>query len=139
MLQQIQSQPISEIVDATVWVDEYFYIVDLGTNVCPRHHRVGINAECTCALGRNCPAVQTVRKYLAEGGQRAKRPPFGYYPVAPAKCPVCHAPVIFDLSLSSHQRGAGWVCVSGGKSHYWQHRAYISTMRCRLAKKGKRA
>jgi hypothetical protein len=51
MLQQIQTQPIGEFADATVWVDEYFYIVDLGANVRLRHHRIGINAECTCVLG----------------------------------------------------------------------------------------
>ena len=116
----------------SVNVNGYFYIVDLGDPVRPRHHHVGINGECTCTLGRNCPAVDEVRKYLADGGKRADRPPFGYYPVRPATCPICHAKTASDMSLSSPHRGAGWVCPSG-TSHYWQHRAQISAMRQKLA------
>jgi hypothetical protein len=77
-----------------------------------------------------------VREYLADGGQRAERPPFGYYPVRPAKCPVCHAKTATAESLSSRNRGEGWVCPSG-KNHYWQHRAAISAMRRKLADRGK--
>jgi hypothetical protein len=120
----------------TVMTVGYFYAVDLGSPVSPQHHRVGINGECTCPLGRQCPAVYAVREYLANGGQRAERPPFGYYPVRPAKCPVCHQDTATDVSLSSRNRGEGWVCPSG-KSHYWQHRAHISAMRRELAERGK--
>ena len=134
MLQQIQIQPTA-VANATVMVNGYFYAVNLGADVRPQHHRVRINGECTCSLGRNCPAVQAVQMYLQDGGPRAERPPLGFYPVAPAKCPVCHSQVYFDSALSSRARGAGWVCVTGGKSHYWQHRAHISMMRNRLAKK----
>jgi len=116
---------------AAVMVVRYFYAIDLGDSVRPQHHRVGLNGECTCALGRQCPAVTAVREYLADGGQRAERPPFGYYPVRPAKCPVCHKNTATDALLSSHNRGEGWVCPSG-KSHYWQHRAMISAMRQKL-------
>lgn len=127
------------LAEPTVMVSGYFYAVDLGDSVQPRHHRVGINAECTCALGRNCPAVDAVRKYLADGGKRAERPPFGYYPVHPAKCPVkgCGAPVVYDASLSSRHRGAGWRCTVGGSSHYWQHRCWITATRQKLAAQGK--
>ena len=121
---------------AAVRVVGYFYAVDLGDPVRPQHHRVGINGECTCFLGRACPAVDAVRSYLAEGGQRAERPPYGYYPVRPAKCPVCHKDTVIDASLNSRNRGEGWVCPSG-KSHYWQHRATISAMRRSLADRGK--
>ncbi len=121
---------------AAVRVAGYFYAVDLGDQIRPQHHRVGINGECACFLGRACPAVDAVRSYLAEGGQRAERPPFGYYPVRPAKCPVCHAKTATDGSLSSRHRGEGWVCPSG-KRHYWQHRATISAMRQKLADHGK--
>jgi hypothetical protein len=121
---------------AAVMVVGYFYAVDLGDPVRPQHHRVGINGECTCPLGRQCPAVTAVREYLADGGQRAERPPFGYYPVRPARCPVCHAKTAIAESLSSRHRGEGWVCPSG-KSHYWQHRAAISAMRRKLADRGK--
>ena len=121
---------------AGVFVSGYFYSVDLGQLVRPRHHYVGINAECTCDLGRHCPAVEAVRLYLSEGGERAQRPPFGYYPVRPAKCPLCGGPTSSAPSLSSRQRGEGWVCPSG-KSHYWQHRARISALRKKLAESGR--
>jgi hypothetical protein len=117
----------------SVRVTGYFYAVDLCSHVRPQHHYVGINAECNCDLGRSCPAVDVVRAYLKEGGQRVDRPPFGYYPVRPATCPICHAKTAGDISLSSPHRGAGWVCPSGS-SHYWQHRAQISAMRQKLAR-----
>ncbi len=121
---------------ATVRLVGYFYAVDLGDHVRPQNHRVGINAECTCTLGCSCPAVDAVRTYLAEGGKRAERPPFGFYPVRPAKCPVCHAKTATARSLGSPHRGEGWICQSG-TSHYWQHRATISAMRQKLAAHGK--
>ena len=146
-MQQILTQPtIVKVADTpntdtstsqvTVMVVGYFYAVNLGDSVRPQHHRVEINGACTCSLGRDCPAVQALRKFLAEGGQRADRPPYGYYPVHPAKCPVCHAQAYYDPSLSSRNRGAGWACAVGGRSHYWQHRAHIGMMRQRLAKRG---
>jgi hypothetical protein len=98
----------------------YFYAVDFGPGVRPQHHRVGKNAVCTCYLGEPCPAVDVVRAYLAAGGERAPDPPPGYYPVIPAKCPICHAKVTFDIKLNSKQRGAGWRCELGGSAHYWQ-------------------
>jgi hypothetical protein len=112
-----------------VTLSGYFYAVDLGPDVRPQHHRVGINGACTCPLGTDCPAVRLVRRCLEAGGQRAERPPFGYYPVAPARCPICSQPVVFDPSLSSPHRGAGWRCSAGGKSHYWSQRARISSAR----------
>jgi hypothetical protein len=113
---------------ASVRLAGYFYAVDLGEYVRPQHHYVGINAECNCDLGSACPAVDAVRAYLKEGGKRADRPQFGFYPVRPATCPICNAKTISDMSLSSRNRGAGWVCPSG-TSHYWLHRAQISAMR----------
>jgi hypothetical protein len=123
-----------QIAASSVIVNGYFYIVDLGDPVRPRHHHVGINGECICALGRSCPSVSAVRAYLADGGKRAERPPFGFYPVHPAKCPIkgCGARVYHDASLSSRNRGAGWTCSVGGATHYWQHRGWISSMRHRL-------
>ena len=121
----------------SVTVTGYFYAVDMGDPVRPRHHRVGINGECTCPLGRQCPAVEAVRAHLTDGGERAQRPPFGYYPVHPAKCPICKASTHYDASLSSRVRGSGWVCEVGGKSHYWQDRARILTVRANLAARGK--
>jgi len=123
----LQQQP------ASVRVTGYFYAVDLGSHVRPQYHYVGINAECNCYLGHTCPAVDAVRAYLKEGGQRVDRPPFGYYPVRPSTCPICQAKTASDMSLSSPHRGAGWTCPSG-TSHYWQHRAHISAMRQKLAR-----
>ncbi len=106
--------------DTDIQVTGYFYAVDMGEGVAPCHHRVGKNAVCTCYLGENCPAVDMVRAYLANGGERAPEPPIGYYPVAPAKCPICGSIAVFEKSLCSKKRGAGWRCESGGTAHYWQ-------------------
>ncbi len=138
MLQQLtRARPFVVQPDVpTVLVTGYFYAVDLGDPVRPRHHRVGINGECTCPLGHQCPAVDAVRAYLADGGERATRPPFGYYPVHPAKCPICKASTHYDASLSSRVRGSGWVCEAGGKSHYWQDRSRIIVTRQKFAARG---
>ena len=134
MQQTITRTPVITIrqEQASVRVTGYFYAVDLGSHVRPQHHYVGINAECNCILGQSCPAVDAVSSYLTEGGQRAERPPYGYYPVRPAKCPICQARTASDMSLSSRNRGAGWRCPSG-TSHYWQHRAHISATRQKLS------
>ncbi|MBN2115426.1 MAG: hypothetical protein JW730_02585 [Anaerolineales bacterium] len=139
MLQTQTVDVITPAVEATVMTFGYFYIVELGEQVRPRHHHVGINGECTCTLRRGCPAVDQVRKYLADGGKRTERPSFGFYPVHPARCPIkgCGAPVYYDASLSSHNRGAGWACSAGGKAHYWLHRGWITSMRQKLARQGK--
>ena len=126
-------------IPVLVRVIGYYYAVDLGPGVSPREHRVAINGECTCSLGRDCPAVSSVLEYLRDGGERAQRPPLGYYPVHPAKCPVCKSATVYAPDLSSPKRGAGWVCIDGGKSHYWQHFAWVGMMKSRLAKKGIRA
>ena len=107
------------LAEATVSLSGYFYAVDLGPGVAPQHHRVGKNAECCCDLAGNCPAVDAVRRYLSAGGERAPEPPPGYYPVRPAKCPVCGAGTASEPKLSSKQRGAGWRCLQGGTAHYW--------------------
>lgn len=134
-MQQTLTRSAAKIIrqqPAAVRVTGYFYAVDLGSHVRPQHHYVGVNAECNCDLGRSCPAVDAVRAYLKDGGQRAERPPFGYYPVRPAKCPICDQRTANAPSLSSRNRGAGWICPSG-KSHYWQHRAQISATRQKLS------
>jgi hypothetical protein len=138
-MQKTFTKPTAFVINPAalaVMVFGYFYVVDLGESVRPRQHRVGINGECTCPLGRQCPAVEAVRAYLADGGERAPRPPFGYYPVHPAKCPICKAPTHYDASLSSRIRGSGWVCEAGGRSHYWQDRSRIIAMRQKFAVRG---
>jgi len=73
--------------------------------------------------------VDVVRAYLAAGGERAPEPPPGYYPVIPAKCPICYARVAFDVNLSSKYRGAGWRCEAGGSAHYWQRMGQASALK----------
>jgi len=51
------------------------------------------------------------------------------YPVIPAKCPICHAKVTFDVKLSSRYRGAGWRCEVGGSAHYWQRMGQASALK----------
>ncbi len=106
--------------EVKVTLSGYFYAVDFGPGMRPQHHRVDKHRRCSCYLGEACPAVQAVADYLRAGGERAPDPPPGYYPVAPVACPICGAATIFDNSLSSKRRGAGWRCTKGGAGHYWQ-------------------
>ena len=108
------------LLEVEISIQGYFYAVDFGSAVRPRHHRVGKNLVCTCYLGELCPTGDVVRAYLSAGGQPPPEPPPGYYPVIPAKCPICCAAVISDRQLSTRERGAGWQCEIGGAAHYWQ-------------------
>lgn len=111
--------------EARVTVIGYFYAVDFGYGVQPQHHRVGKDIKCTCSLGADCPAAQAVVGYLNAGGDHAPEPPPGFFPVAPQSCPICAAQTYFVPELSSRRRGAGWSCVEGRKSHYWQHHVKV--------------
>ena len=108
------------IMEANVTVVGYFYAVDFGSTVKPQQHRVGKNAVCSCYLAERCPAVEVVQAYLERGGARAPEPPAGYYPVCPAKCPICGSQTAYEARLSSKRRGAGWRCLKGGTTHYWE-------------------
>jgi hypothetical protein len=111
---------IGLLKEATVTVqDTYFYRVDFGENVQPRHHTVSHDLYCTCGLEQDCAAVTAVKKHLKDGGQAAVTPEPGFYPVAPHVCPNCGGKVHPDVSLSSHHRGMGWRCEKGGSSCYW--------------------
>ena len=114
------------LAEADISIIGYFYAVNFGPGVDPQQHRVGKNAICTCYLGEFCPAVDAVRAYLAAGGEHTPDPPVGYYPVIPAKCPICHAAVISDTQLNNRHRGAGWRCEAGGSAHYWQRMVQVS-------------
>ena len=111
--------------DARVTVSGYFYAVELDPDDDHRSHWVGKDRSCTCSLGADCPAVQAVARYLQAGGARALDPPPGYYPVAPAECPICGAGVYYLAKLNSRRRGAGWACAAGGERHYWQAHAAV--------------
>jgi hypothetical protein len=111
--------------EARVTVIGYFYGVDLGYGVQPQHHRDGKDRKCTCGLGADCPAVQAVVDYLKAGGERAPDLSPGYFPVAPQACPICGEETYYVPGLSSKRRGAGWACVKGSESHYWQHHVNV--------------
>ena len=49
---------------AAVSVSGYFYVVNLGPDVHPQHHHVGKDRRCTCGLGTDCPAVNTVAGFI---------------------------------------------------------------------------
>lgn len=110
---------------AHVAVSGYYYAVDFGPGVQPRHHRVARDRRCTCGLAESCPAIQEVAEYLRDGGRRVPAPPFGYFPTAPMTCPVCGARAVADAEVSSPRRGAGWACTRAGRGHYWLHRAEV--------------
>jgi hypothetical protein len=129
---QIQEVDVKALrQDALVSVSGYFYVVDFGPGVRPRHHYVGKDRRCTCGLGADCPAVLAVADYLRAGGARAPDVPSGFYPVAPQVCPICEAETYYVPSLNSKRRGAGWACAKSGESHYWL--AHVNSLRQRLA------
>lgn len=129
-IKEVNLQALHE--DARVLVTGHFYAVDFGNDVDLRAHRVGKDRRCTCSTGEDCPAVLAVMDYLKAGGERAPDPPPGYFPVAPATCSVCGAEAYYVADLNSKRRGAGWACVVGGVSHYWQ--AHTKVIRELLAK-----
>jgi hypothetical protein len=120
-----------------VIVAGYFYRVEFvdsvgsGSGVTSYTHLVGKDRRCLCYQGASCPAVAVVAAYLKAGGARAPDPPTGYFPVAPAACPVCGAETIYDPHLSSKHRGAGWRCVNGGSLHYWE--AHVRVLKMKAA------
>jgi len=105
---------------------EYFYRVDFGPGVHPRHHIVSCDLYCNCILEADCPAVTAVKVHLQKGiDQSARTPRPGYFPAVPHFCPVCGARACYDPKLSSHHRGIGWQCSRFGASHYWQHQGTL--------------
>jgi hypothetical protein len=122
-LQKETLQLVETCENAVVTVVGYFYEVDFGPNH-PNVHRVGKNRRCTCPAGVTCPAVTAVVAYLKSGGERAPDPPLGYYPVAPMTCPICGTDAVYDRSLGSKQRGAGWRCNQAGSRHYWEDQVH---------------
>jgi hypothetical protein len=112
-----------EGADVTVH-ERYFYLVDFGPDVKPRHHIVGKDGFCTCSLESECPAVEAVKQYLKAGGQRSEDPRPGYFPVVPARCPICGAKCRYDPNHSSKRRGVGWECTEG--RHYWAAMAKLT-------------
>ena len=49
-------------ITALIQISGFFYVVDFGEHVTPRYHHVGKNAACNCALGKDCPAVQSAKR-----------------------------------------------------------------------------
>jgi hypothetical protein len=100
------------------------YKVDFGPNLQPRFHLVSKDRKCGCELGAGCPAVEAVREYLREGGQRAPDP------MPP--CPICGAATTRDTRWDGRRtRELGWRCTAGGIGHFLQAKA--ERIRTRLA------
>jgi hypothetical protein len=119
--------PLEELLaTAVVTITGYFYRVDfyngdeIKGNLHKSTHRVSKEKRCSCYRGADCPAVSAVAAYLKEGGERAPDPPPGFFQVAPSACPICGKETIYDPSLDSRERGAGWRCIAGGSRHYWE-------------------
>ena len=129
-LRKNKAPPTVAYETAVVSIVGYFYDVDFGSGTSRQAHRVGKDKRCTCPLGAGCPAVAAVAEYLKAGGERAPDPPPGFYPVAPASCPICRAGTVYDPHLSSKRRGAGWRCVQGGSRHYWE--AHVQVLKQKL-------
>ena len=130
MHQQVEVQVVADSIHRYFYDVRFFNEGDGSSGLDHRIHRVGKDRRCTCPAGADCPAVTAVAEYLKAGGERAPDPPPGYYPVAPAACPVCQAETVYDLHLSSKRRGAGWRCCHGDSHHYWQ--AQVRALRQKL-------
>ena len=122
---------------AVVTIAGYFYHVEFIHPVGDKSgngstdHLVSKDRRCACPMGAGCPAVAVVADYLKAGGERAPDPPPGFYPVAPATCPVCGAEAVYEPRLSSSRRGAGWRCMQGGSLHYWE--AHVQVLKRKAA------
>jgi hypothetical protein len=114
------------------YIAGYFAMCGFSTKATP--HLVGSayppgkDRRCICSDGVDCPAAIAVAEYLKSG--RTVPTTARYYPEAPATCPICRAE-IFDIRLSSKQRGAPLARRNGGRKHYWQ--AQVRVLRQKLA------
>lgn len=128
VLQQADASP-------TVTVVQYAYRVDWGEGVRPRMHTVNKLKQCLCALGKDCPSVNAVAEYLANGGQRAPEYPDDFWPAVPAHCPICRQPCVAYSSFNFKGHGVGWTCSESGVMHYWEARA-LPIKKALTARKG---
>jgi hypothetical protein len=90
------------------------YLVDFGQGVKPRFHRVNKEKHCSCGIPA-CPAIEAVRDYLLDGGQRAPDP------LPP--CPICGAKVSrAPMWDGKYTHEFGWRCTQGGVAHFLQQK-----------------
>ncbi len=90
------------------------YLVDFGQGVKPRCHWVNKEKHCSCG-DSSCPAIEAVRDYLLEGGQRAPDP----LPL----CSICGAKVSRDPTWDGkYTHELGWRCSQGGLAHFLQQK-----------------
>jgi hypothetical protein len=88
------------------------YLVDFGSGANPRYHRVNKEKHCSCGAS-SCLAIEAVRDYLLEGGQRA--------PDSLPSCPICGAKVSRDRAWDGkYTHEVGWRCSQGGLAHFLQ-------------------
>ena len=92
------------------------YKVNFDPSVKPQVHLVDRRKECSCELGKDCPAVEVVAGYLRNGGRRA-------YDSMPT-CPICYAPTMRDRKWDGrYTHDIGWRCIEGGLAHFLQAKA----------------
>jgi hypothetical protein len=106
--------------NTVVRVEGYSYLVDFGSGIKPRFHTVLKNERCTCDLGADCPAIESVREYWKAGGGQAPEPPLDYYVSAPGKCPLCGARV-YETGLVHPEKGVEWGCNANPWHYRQQH------------------
>jgi len=94
----------------------YTYLVDFGPNTQPRFHTVNKQRRCSCELGAGCSAIEAVKEYLRNGGERAPDPML--------PCPICGSSTVRDKAWDGkYTREPGWRCEEGGLSHFLQAKA----------------
>jgi len=90
------------------------YLVDYGSRVKGRFHRVNKYKECSCG-DPHCPAIDAVRSYLRAGGVRAPDP------VRMPPCPICGGRTTRDRNWDGkYTHELGWRCENGGIRHFLQ-------------------
>lgn len=88
----------------------------------------------TCRVcGGACPAVDAVKAYLQNGGERAPdafeggamendEKNFRRFWTWPRVCPVCGGATVSDRVMHHRTYGAGWKCSEGGYVCLYRHR-----------------
>ena len=93
------------------------YLVDLGADEQQNFHRVNKDKQCTCGVP-DCLAIEAVRNYLLDGGQRAPEPKGIFL------CPICGSKTYRDpVWDGKYTRTLGWRCVQGDLLHFLEAKA----------------
>lgn len=111
----IREVPPDATLSVTILGSEY--LVDYGSGVGRRFHRVNKYKECACG-DPHCPAIDAVRAYLRAGGARAPDPE------RMPPCPICGSRTTRDRNWDGkYTHELGWRCEVGGIRHFLQAKA----------------